>query len=282
MFKRNQIGIAVSGCFAAAKGDGGVGGAVAALSKAQKTKVQAGIDWTKELTTLATQETAAIVEQVNLMATRMTVWFAVAKLGESKPELFKAYEGILRKRVLLSAGLTQEQVDGDRNLWPVAVQELYSRHLSKRVAETRKVMAALRDKYSDTLKVLGGKGGINAKLASLPNPTTRGRKKGRKSGPAGETAQTAKNSGKPGEKGKRGDVVGKDRLAAIAEHIGQLSTEDLHEVAEMVAANLLQRAEYKTDAHTRKFVDTLRAARTVYLTESSVETENSTKGRRAA
>ncbi len=218
-----------------------------------KDAVPAGINWNLELGAIAKDEVAAIVIQVNAMGDRMACWQRVAKLGEGKPSVFDAYSGIVRDQLLVSAGLTLEQAQGKRELWSDTVKALYEKSLSKRVSETRKAMSALTSDFTATRKVLEGKGTIHQKLAALPNPTKKGRKKGSKSGAAGKTTAPAKT-------GKTGDGI-----AQVTTLLSSMTFDQLTDCAYHLLMQMKGRKEYKSNADGRKFVDALNAAHLHYI-----------------
>jgi hypothetical protein len=218
--------------------------------------VPAGKDHTRQLLEIAEAEAEAITGQISLMGTRMEQWqkvlsiaagnFVTGKDGKTHNPVLKDYVRILTGKMLERAGLVRLET-GEfpaRESWPQQVVEVYQRQIGKRIAETRKVMQAAFDHFTDTRKVLEGKGNVHQKLAALPNPTARGRKAG------------TPNKNKGGNGGTHPDQTGKDGgtpasaptgngLGVIGQALRGLSFDALVEVANMVTMHLRQTKQFK-------------------------------------
>jgi len=156
-----------------------------------KDAVPAGINWQKALLGEAQKESGFILSQINLMGDRMDCWRAVGAIASKVPyvkgatkdspsvnPVLQAYPKLVYREMLVKAGLSDEQINGARELWPDAVKELYKRHISKRISETRLVCANLNTAMSRTMQVLNGPGTTHQKLVALPNVSSKGRKAG--------------------------------------------------------------------------------------------------------
>ena len=232
-------------------------------AKQGKDAVPAGKDYTKTLIAIRDTELGFIQKQVNLQGDRMACWQQVALLAESA---FKSVDGknvntvlrdypkMLQTGLLESAGL-KRNAEGEfpaREEWPQAIRELYERHLSKRLSETKKVMTALDQQYTLTRQVLEGRGTIHQKLVALPNVSNKGRKAG--------------SAGKEKAKGATGDATAKDALKSIGVALKTLPFASFPEVVEMMEAHAKQRAEYKKAGNSADFINALKAAREKYET----------------
>ncbi len=245
-------------------------------AKQGKDAVPAGKDYSKTLAELATTELGFIQKQVNLQGDRMVIWQSVAKLAESAFRsvdgktvnvVLSQYPKVLRGKLLEAAGLKRNS-EGEfpaRESWPVEVTSLYERHLSKRLAETKKVMGALDSQFTLTKSVLDGKGSIHQKLVALPNLSTKGRKKG--------------STGSEKGKGSK-DATGSDALKSIAASLKDLSFDGLLEVALLLEKHGKTRKEYQSGGASMNFIESLKVARLHYETE--ITKAETAKGRKTA
>jgi hypothetical protein len=262
--------------------------------------VPAGKDYTQTLTEQAELEIHAIGDEAKAFNRRVDVWAAVLTIASKAPkaeDVIDHYLRIIERKAIelcFSANdLKLPKAEDDRisvlskkeysKQWPMLVKggqaavNTWDQSVGKRLSDTRRVMKAAKDKFTDTVKLIEGPGTMNDKLAALPRDK-RGRTKGTPTQPkAPATPQPQHESGSP-----QSQVQATANVDQLVPFVKELTADGLVRLAQLLVMHGKMRADYGKNAHFKTLIEHIKGGLDNFEARTAADSEDKGKHLKAA